>query len=100
MNISTFMGSNIVNIQRIIANLPNRFNSHDFIEKFAKEFEPNYIDFLQQYRGSGAFLTVHSQIAKFLSENSESLEILKTEKVRNKNIFGDDDEIQGWIKNS
>jgi hypothetical protein len=98
MTIPEFMTDRIVVIQNIITDLKDTFNSHEFIEKFSKQFEPFYIDFLQQYRGNGAFLTVHGQIAKFLSDNSTTLRIRKTRKVPSRNIFGETDNIQEWKK--
>ena len=100
MSIAKFLVSkaNMVIIQKIIANLNNKFNSHEFIEKFSKEFESDYIDFLTLYKSKNAFLSVHKQIAKFLSINSATLRIRKTRKVSSRNIFGEMDNIQEWIK--
>jgi hypothetical protein len=62
----------------IINNLNNEFKSHDFLKKYAKRFEREYIDFLSKYGDNGAFQTVHSQIARFLSDNALLLRIEKT----------------------
>ena len=99
MSIEEFMKMNIVTINDIInGKLENEFNSHEFIQKFSKEFEKQYIEFLYQYCKRGAFQAVHSQIAIFLSEYSTKLNIEKTQPVESINIFGDKDKIQGWRK--
>ena len=99
MSIDEFMKMNIIAINDIISEkLKSEFNSHEFIEKFSKEFEPDYIKFLCNYCKRGAFQTVHSQIAIFLSDNSTKLNIEKTKQVESLNIFGDIDKIQGWKK--
>ena len=98
MSINSYLGSHISDLSDIISRLGDEFTSHDFLKKFAKEYEEHYIDFLYSYRGTGAFQTVHSQIALFLSENEKSLGIFKTNKEKSKNIFGEEDYIQGWRK--
>ena len=100
MSIKDFMQQNISHLRNdIISELESKFNSHDFIKKFAKRFESDYVNFLNNYRGSDAFRTVNSQIAKFLADNELSLNIHKTQKVKSENVFGQIDEIQGWRKN-
>ena len=100
MTLKDFLQRNISHLQNdIISELETEFNSHDFIKKFAKRFEGDYIDFLNNYKGQDAFRTVHSQIAKFLADNEADLNICKTQKVRSENVFGEMDEIQGWKKN-
>ena len=100
MTIKDFMQTNINHLRNdIISELESKFNSHDFIKKFAKRFEGDYILFLNNYSGSDAFRTVNSQIAKFLADNETRLNIHKTQKVKSENVFGEIDEIQGWKKN-
>jgi len=97
MTINDFLVQNLSILSKeIIPNLESDFTSHDFIKKFAKKFEGDYIKFLNNYKGIGAFRTVHSQIAKFLAENETRLKIHKTQKVQSENIFGEMDVIQGW----
>lgn len=100
MNISKFMDANFTEIERIISELGYTFNSHEFIERFAHQFESEYINFLSQFGCKGAFQNVHAQIGLYLSENSSRLNITKTRKVKNKNVFGLTDEIQEWSKKS
>lgn len=96
MEINDFLKGKISELVNIIHNLDDEFTSHDFLKKFAKLFELEYISFLDKYSSKGAFQNVHSQIARFLSENSTILGIAKTKKVMSENIFGEMDEIQSW----
>ncbi|NDW11183.1 hypothetical protein [Dysgonomonas sp. 520] len=99
MNINNFMQSQISGINDIIRDLGANFSSHHFIEKFSQKYESHYIDMLVDYRDSGnAFMKVHGQIAKFLSENMHVLQITKDEKKPSENIFGNEDIIQWWNK--
>lgn len=98
MSINSFLGAHISDLSLIISRLKAEFTSHDFLKKFAKEFEEQYIEFLNIYKGNGAFQTVHSQIALFLSENEITLGIIKTNKEKSENIFGEEDYVQGWRK--
>ncbi len=79
------------------------FDSHEFIEKFASEFEADYIDMLCEHKGDDAFRKVHSKIGAFLRDNSDALEICKkqedgncTGKVSSENIFGNFNDVQKW----
>lgn len=95
--INNFMAQNFSDLEAIVFGLNQEFNSHDFIKKFAKKFESNYVEFLYNYKASH-FQTVHSQIALFLSNNADELKIRKTRIVKSETIFGEFDEIQGWEK--
>lgn len=97
-SINNFMNLRKADIGNIIQELNPVFNSHEFIEKFSKEFESDYIHFLSSYKSPGSFRTVHALIAKFLSEKSGELKIKKTKQVKSRNVFGDYDEIQEWAK--
>jgi len=98
MNTKQFLENNFTDLILIIKQLDCKFNSHEFIEKFAKKFEVEYIELLCQYKNRGAFQNVHSQIGLYLSENSVHLGIRKTIKTESRNIFGDIDKIQEWEK--
>jgi len=98
MNVSDFMKANLSEIKNIILNLPAEFSSHDFIEKFSKKYESDYIDMLVDYKGREAFKTVHSQVAKFLSLNMKYLGINKRDKDSSEHVFGELDVIQWWKK--
>jgi len=98
MKISLEMKELFPSLDAILSSLPNTFTSHDFIKRFSHNNETLYIDFLNLYRGSGAFNKVNSQIGKFLSDNEDFLRINKTRKVMSENVFGEMDSIQEWIK--
>lgn len=98
MDIKKFLNSQINDLKNIINNLDFEFTSHDFLKKFAKNFERDYILFLDYYKDRDAFQIVHSQIGRFLSENAGDLNIKKTKKVPSENIFGEIDDIQEWSK--
>jgi hypothetical protein len=99
MDVTIFLKGHEVEIMEIISRLKSEFNSHDFIEKFSKRFEEEYIDMLVDYKDTGnAFKTVHGQIARYLSVNKELFEIETTEKVPSEHVFGEIDYIQGWRK--
>lgn len=77
----------------------DEFSSHDFIEKFAKQYEVDYIEMLVKYQRTGkAFHTVHRLIARHLSLNMLTLHIDKTKKKASENVFGVVDKIQWWKK--
>jgi len=99
MEVNTFLKNNKPEIIEIISNLKSEFNSHDFIEKFSKRFEEDYIDMLVEYKTTKkAFKTVHGQIARYLSVNKVLFEIETTEKVPSEHVFGEIVYIQGWKK--
>ena len=83
---------------KIIDKLDKTFNSHDFLEKFAEIFESEYIDFLNYYKGKGAFRVVHSQIGKYLRKHENDLKIKGIGKTDSKNLFGNFDGIEKWGK--
>lgn len=99
MDVNKFLKGHEVEIIEIISKLKNEFNSHDFIEKFSKKFEEEYIDMLVDYKNTGnAFKTVHGQIARYLSVNKKVFKIETSEKVPSEHVFGEIDYIQGWKK--
>jgi hypothetical protein len=102
MSIENFLNQHIDDVRQIVSGLDGDFSSHHFIQKFARRFEGDYIDFLQTYRKpageQGAFQTVHQQIARFLSKNAELLHIEKTNRRYTQNVFGDETDNQGWKK--
>lgn len=46
MNINDFMTANLPAIVTIVAELKDDFNSYDFIQKFARRFEVEYVSML------------------------------------------------------
>ena len=92
------MKEKLSEIKNIISDMPDKFSSHDFIKKFSKKYEENYIDMLYVYKKRKPFQTVHAQIAKFLSSNVKELGINKSGKCLSEHVFGEKDLIQGWKK--
>ena len=78
--------------------MPGKCIPHDFIEKFSKKYESEYIDMLGFYKGKEAFKTVHAQIAKQLSTDMKTYGITKSTKGPSEHVFGDIDMIQWWEK--
>ena len=99
MKIKTFMDGKLEEIKKLIAkNFPNKdFDSHDFIARFAKEFEPAYVGFLGNYE-KNAHRTVHAQIARYLSGNSDALLLRKNGKVKSKSVFAYEVANQHWSR--
>ena len=98
MKIPTFLDNNRAKLSEMIDSLGVNFSSHKFIEMFAQTFESEYIDFLNEYKGKGAFRKVHSQIGKFLRENENYFKIKGTGKKGSENIFGNIDNVESWEK--
>jgi len=98
MTIDEFLNQEFRQLSVIIDSLEIEFNSHDFLKKFAKKYEKDYVEFLSDFKKNSPFQKVHSQIARFLSKNRKELNICKTKKVPSENVFGEIDEIQGWKK--
>lgn len=100
-SVKKFMKENIKSIESLInsSKLKPIFSSHDFIENFCSSFETDYIEMLNEYKGSGnALQTVHGQIARLLSTNQDKLNIKKVDKRYSRNFHGTKDKIQWWKK--
>lgn len=72
----------------IIQELPEEFDSHDFIEAFLTKYEHAYVKWLCGYQNvdSGIFRTLHSQIALCLSKKANDFKIIKKGICDSKNI--------------
>lgn len=84
----------------IIKELPNKFDSHAFIQKLIKKDEERYI--IELYgclKPKGTFQYFHSQIGRYLSEERFKLEIESQGKILSKNIKNYISDNEGWIKN-
>ena len=94
-----FMKSNLSMIKdKIIRSIDaEKFDSHEFIRKFTKEFEIEYVEFLGEYK-TEPFRNVHSQIGKFLVDNQELLNIKAEGVIHSPNIFGIESLNELWIK--
>ena len=79
---------------------PSEFSSHDFIEEYCAQYETEYLNWLNEYRGTGrAFQTVHSLIGRFLSENEDSSTLpayRRTHRADSENVHGTIDQPMWW----
>jgi len=98
ISINEFLKQNISLLRSdIILKLASDFTSHDFMKEFAKRFENDYKDFLNDYK-ENQHRVVHNQIARFISTNEIELKISKTPRVMSVNVYGRKNKIQGWKK--
>lgn len=99
MSIANFMNKNISIIKNeIIAGIQKEeFDSHEFIRSFSHKFETDYVKYLYEQEVE-PFRIIHAQIARFLSENQESLKIRDAGKINSLNIFGIVSPNEKWIK--
>jgi len=96
--IQDFLTDNRASIKSdIIDKLPEIFDSHDFIEKFKKRFEKEYISFFEPYE-KNLNRTVNSQIASFLNNYQDEFNIAKDGIVKSENVFGNHTSNQNWHK--
>lgn len=97
MTVDQFMKTHQSEIKEIISELNYRFNSHDFIQKYSKVFETEYLRQLSMY-SDNAHQKVHSQIGIHLSNHAVFYSIRKIGDIFDKNIFGELVEIAKWEK--
>ena len=98
MTINDFMNERLDTIKTIINEIPtSNFDSHEFIRRFAKEFEVDYVKFLSKYDAE-PFKKIHAQIAINLLNNKIHLRIEKSGKISSANIFGIEDQNEQWIR--
>jgi len=88
---------NIAIALEIIREFPQTFNSHDFIKKYAKKNEGQYIKELYSY---GSFQYYHAQIGRGLLKLSMdgTLPIIKIKEIEDESVFGYNDKIAEWRK--
>lgn len=78
---------------------PIKFSSHDFIEEYSAQYETEYLDWLNEYRGTGrAFQIVHSLIGRFLSKNEGRIlpSYRRTVRADSENVHGTIDQPMWW----
>lgn len=98
MKDQNFLNVSLTAVKKLINNkLDNPFDSHEFIQAFSKEFEPEYIKLLKLHTDKSHRI-VHAQIAINLLKNKDFLEIEKDEKVISKSVFGIDNPNALWRK--
>lgn len=102
MKVFEIMNANIDAVEKVIAEMKDEdeFDSHDFIKKFSKEIELDYVYLLATAGTMTPFHKVHSQIGRFLRNNEKNLNIRYVKRVNSKNIFGNDTPCASWRKKS
>jgi len=100
VSVNKTLNLNLVKIQQnVLVILPLEFNSHDFILKFAHNFQLEYIELLNEYKNSNnPFHECHKQIGKWLSINKLLLNIKSKGRVSSVNIFGETNSVEEWEK--
>lgn len=89
----------ILPLNNVLSKMANKFSSHEFITEFMHQFEGEYINMLTvNNKGKGTFRNVHSQIGKYLSLNTNTLNIKKDDRDDSQNIFDHYTENQFWVK--
>lgn len=89
----------IETVKRVLESMPQEFDSHQFIERFIRENEREYVEMLYEQKDSPAiFRDVHAMIARYLVENADALAIKKTGRTQSENIKGYESENQNWRK--
>lgn len=87
--------------QKVIKELNPTFDTHDFIEKFSRNYEREYVEIIYKYYKKSAriFMSAHAAIGKFLSDETQNLKIEKqSERVSSRNIKGYKSPNQRWRK--
>ncbi|MFA7450511.1 MAG: hypothetical protein WCY79_03015 [Bacteroidales bacterium] len=92
------MREQLVAIREIINDMSDTFDSHDFIKKFSKRFELDYVDLLATANSIEPFQTVNKQIGRFLSDNQTMLRIECMGKINSENVFGNKTKCEKWKK--
>ena len=83
----------------MLESMPQEFDSHQFIERFIRENEREYVEMLYAQKDSQAiFRDVHAMLVRYLAENADVLAIMKTGRAQSENIKGYESENQNWRK--
>lgn len=98
MTVFEIMNANIDAVRAVIDEMDDKFDSHDFIKKFSREIELDYVYLLATAGTMTPFHDVHLKIGKFLSSNQNILGISNVERVNSENIFGNVTECALWEK--
>lgn len=89
----------IETVKCVLESLPPEFDSHQFIERFIRENEREYVEMLYAQKDSPAiFRTFHAMIARYSVENADALAIIKAGRTQGENIKGYESENQNWRK--
>lgn len=80
--------------------LGQTFDSHEFIQKFIKYHEREYVEGLYSaiYSAGGIFRAYHAKIGRLLADNQKTLGIRPIESVTSLNIKDYESENMMWTK--
>ncbi len=84
----------------IVAMMPDRFDSHEFLLKLAQHNQHEYISALNAYKESGntsPFQAVHGAIAQKLANHTELVRLLPEDKT-SPDIWGNSQACAEWQK--
>ncbi len=99
MTVKEFMDLYAEGVVRSFKNEQKKeFSSRDFIWRAMYSYGQDYIKLLYNCEADNPFQAVHSQIGRYLTYNTEALEIIKgDEKEKSISPLGFDSETQIWI---
>ena len=85
----------VIEAKEVIEQMPEKFSSHQFIERYILCYTWSYLQILKKYHDVEK---AHRQIGVFLLKKAkeEKLCIEKTGTVLSENIFGNIDEVASW----
>ncbi len=98
MTVNDILNANLETIREVIIDLPDTFDSHDFIKKFSKKIELDYVYLLATAGSIEPFQNVNFQIGNFLKNNQAVLRIEFQGKIFSENVFGNNTECGNWRK--
>lgn len=86
----------IETVKHVLESMPPEFDSHQFIERFIRENEREYVEMLHSRKDSQAiFRDVHASIGRSLARTRA---VEKAGRAQSENIKGYESENQNWRK--
>jgi hypothetical protein len=83
-----------------ISQMPDKFDSHQFIQRLTQENQQLYIEALYHYRDSSEseapFMVVHGKLAKHLKKYPELIKLIGT--IQSENFFWQVNACAAWEK--
>lgn len=80
----------------IIAEMPARFNSHQFILRLAQQHQATYVEALYAHRNRNPFQAVHNVLSKRLRNHPQLVQHIG--EVDSTDIFGHSNRCAEWSK--
>lgn len=83
--------------EKVIELLPDEFSSHQFLKLYATSFPLSYFELMEEYK---EVRLAHNQLSNELRRLSEKkqLPIERNGKIKDQNIFGNEDDVAVWQK--